>query len=159
MLILLDIDGVMVPAASWKAPELLEDGFPNFSARAVNGLRRIISETGATILLTTSHKSKYSVSSWRNIFAHRGINTKISKLNNHNHDTRTTRKEEVLNWIKKNKGDDNFIIIDDDKSLNDLPFDIKRKLILTSPLIGLNENLAEKAIEALNHISEPASTK
>jgi hypothetical protein len=65
----------------------------------------------------------------------------------------------VLNWIKKNKGDDNFIIIDDDKSLNDLPFDIKRKLILTSPLIGLNENLAEKAIEALNHISEPASIK
>jgi hypothetical protein len=159
MLILLDIDGVMVPAASWKAPELLEDGFPNFSTRAVNGLRRIISETGATILLTTSHKSKYSVSGWRNIFAHRGINTTISKLNNHNHDTRKTRKEEVLNWIKKNKGDNNFIIIDDDKSLNDLPFEIKRKLILTSPLIGLNENLAEQAIEALNHNSELASSK
>jgi len=159
MLILLDIDGVMVPAASWKAPELLEDGFPNFSNKAVNGLRRIISETGATILLTTSHKSRYSVSSWRNIFAHRGIYTAISKLNNHSHNKHKSRKEEVLSWIKKNKGDDNFIIIDDDKSLNDLPLDIKRKLILTSPLIGLNEHLAEKAIEALNHNSELASSK
>jgi len=159
MLILLDIDGVMVPASSWKAPELLNDGFPRFSNNAVNGLRRIISETGATIMLTTSHKSKYSVSIWRGIFARRGINTTISKLNKHSYNTQESRKEEVLDWIRKGKKDNNFVIIDDDKSLNDLPIEIKRRLILTSPLIGLNEDLAEKAIETLKQSSELASSK
>lgn len=149
MLILLDIDGVMVPATSWKAPELLNDGFPVFSHKSVTGLKKIISETGASILLTTSHKSRYSLAVWRSIFAKRGINATITKLRtNKNH---RSRKDEVLNWVKTNKSDNDFVIIDDDKSLNDLPPEIKRKLILTSPLIGLNESLAERAIETLSH--------
>ena len=64
MIILLDIDGVMVPASSWKTPEFLNDGFPNFSPRAINSLNKIISKTNASILLTTSHKSKYPIASW-----------------------------------------------------------------------------------------------
>ena len=31
MLVLLDIDGVMVPANSWKKPEFMDDGFPMFN--------------------------------------------------------------------------------------------------------------------------------
>ncbi len=63
MLILLDIDGVMVPANSWKKPEFHEDGFPMFNSRSVSALQKIISETGASLLLTTSHKSKYNLNS------------------------------------------------------------------------------------------------
>ncbi|MGB7394157.1 MAG: HAD domain-containing protein [Pricia sp.] len=61
MLILLDIDGVMVPATSWKRPEFENDEFPKFSKRAILSLQKIISETGADILLTTSHKSSYNL--------------------------------------------------------------------------------------------------
>ena len=45
MIILLDIDGVMVPASNWKTPEFLNDGFPNFSPRAINSLNKIILKT------------------------------------------------------------------------------------------------------------------
>jgi hypothetical protein len=44
MLLYLDIDGVMVPANSWRKPEILEDGFPEFSSKAVSSLIRIISK-------------------------------------------------------------------------------------------------------------------
>ena len=145
MIILLDIDGVMIPASGWKTPEFLDDGFPDFSPRAINGLNKIISETHASILLTTSHKSKYPISSWRKMFAKRGITGSISKLRS----TKITRKEEVLKWIKKHRDVNHFIIIDDDKSLNDLPPKLKTRLILTSSLVGLNDDLADQAIQAL----------
>jgi len=157
MLILLDIDGVMVPAKGWKAPELLSDGFPDFSPKSVSGLRKIISATGASIVLTTSHKSKYSLPKWKSIFAKRGIDANISKLRACK--AGISRKDEVLNWIYKNKNDQPFVIIDDDTSLNALPAPIKQNLILTSPYIGLNESLAEKAIEILHHAAEPVVQK
>jgi hypothetical protein len=60
VLIFLDIDGVMVPASGWKTPELLGDGFPAFSNKATSTLQSIVS-TDTTIMLTTSHKAKFSV--------------------------------------------------------------------------------------------------
>lgn len=147
MLILLDIDGVMVPATSWKPSEILSDGFASFNSRASLNLQRIISETGASIVLTTSHKSSYSLEKWKNIFSLRGINvTNISKLDDNL--SNLNRKDEILNWLK-NRVVENYVIIDDDKSLNGLPSQIKEKLVLTSSLIGLNVDCADMAIEVL----------
>lgn len=147
MLILLDIDGVMVPASNWKRPEFEIDGFPRFSRKATTSLQKIISETGAEILLTTSHKSSYHVGQWRNMFSIRGVlNTKISKLNkNSNH---LTRREEVMRWVAKSN-EREFVIIDDDKTLNSLPPRIKSRLVQTSATVGLNEELANSAIRIL----------
>ncbi len=60
MFILLDIDGVMLNAAPWKKADHLDDGFFAFETRAVSCLQKIVSETGASIVLTSSHKSKFS---------------------------------------------------------------------------------------------------
>lgn len=146
MLLYLDIDGVMVPANSWRRPEILDDGFPDFSKRAVSALNRIISISGGNIVLTTSHKHNYSLKKWDNIFKHRGINfNKITRLpDNINH---LNRKEELINWFTKNKIQNNeFIIFDDDKSLNSLPNYLKERLIQTSGSVGLTEYLADEAI-------------
>lgn len=149
MLILLDIDGVMVPANSWKKPEFLNDGFPAFSSRATNALKEIISETSANILLTTSHKSKYSISEWFKIFELRGIHVnKIERLSEN--PSFVNRKEEILNWFNSKSDYEKFVIIDDDKSLNGLPFFLKEHLTLTSPLVGLTDELAKEAIVNLN---------
>ena len=153
MRILLDIDGVMVPAASWKPSELLADGFAKFSSRAVSNLQRIISETGASIVLTTSHKANYSLAEWESIFNSRGIIATIDKLDNNSDNL--SRKDEILNWLNSQAYQEDFVIIDDDKSLNGLPIQIKEKLILTSPMVGLNEYDAIAAIEVL-HSSELA---
>ena len=137
----------MVPASNWKRPEFETDGFPRFSRKATDSLQKIISETGAEILLTTSHKSSYYVGQWRTMFTIRGVlNAKISKLNkNSNH---LTRREEVMRWVAKSN-EKEFVIIDDDKTLNSLPPRIKSRLIQTSATVGLNEELADSAIRIL----------
>jgi hypothetical protein len=146
MLILLDIDGVMVSGASWRAPEILEDGFPSFSQRAITGLKRIIAETGATVVLTSSHKSTYGLSQWKAIFGKRGIDVSIDKLED-NYE-QLDRKYEILKWLDGKK-EEHFVIIDDDKSLNGLPPDVKKKFVLTSSIVGLNDENASSAIEIL----------
>lgn len=147
MKVLLDIDGVMVPAINWKRPEFESDGFPRFSRRATDGLQKIISETGADIVLTSSHKSSYYIKQWREIFSNRGLkNVKIKKLKKNS--TYLNRKEEVMRWIQNNN-ENEFVIIDDDKTLNNLPPKIKSRLIQTSATVGLNEELANSAIRIL----------
>ncbi len=142
MLIFLDIDGVMTPAKSWKPAELLDDGFPAFSDRAVNALQKIITED-TTIMLTTSHKSNYSIGQWKSIFKKRGIDgVKIIRLN-YNFDN-VSRKDEIERWFNVNETEDDFIILDDDSSLNELPAYLKNNLILTSPHIGFTEKYLQE---------------
>jgi hypothetical protein len=148
MLIFLDIDGVMVPAKGWKSPELLNDGFPAFSNKASRTLQRLIFND-TTILLTTSHKANYTIDEWKEIFRNRGIEIeKIQSLNNNL--ANLSRKDEILNWFSTNKIDEDFIILDDDKSLNALPDSLKKNLILTSPFIGLTDEHLENASVILN---------
>lgn len=148
MLLYLDIDGVMVPANSWRKPEILEDGFPDFSPNAVRSLERIISQSCANIVLTTSHKHKYTLKEWDSIFKRRNINVnKIARLpKNINH---LNRKDELIQWFTAKHLKDNFIIIDDDKSLNGLPEYLKDKLIQTSGSVGLTDYLAEIALNKM----------
>lgn len=137
MLFFLDIDGVMVPAKGWKSPEFLNDGFPAFSKKAIQTLQKLISEKD-TVMLTTSHKSKFSIEEWKNIFKNRGINVEKMKTLPANI-SNLSRKDEIVNWFSGNSVDDNFVIIDDDKSLNDLPDFLKDNLIQTSSHVGLTE--------------------
>jgi len=149
MLILLDIDGVLVPANSWRKPELMDDGFPAFNLRSVKALQRILSETNASVLLTTSHKTQYNVSQWTDLLSSRGINpVKIERLTTNS--LQTSRVDEILEWYAKEYiPNEAFVIIDDDKMLNGLPENIKHNLVLTSPSVGLTDELADKAIAIL----------
>src|SRR5690606_24725514 len=131
MLLFLDIDGVMVPANSWRRPEILDDGFPAFSSNATKALQRIIDSTGARIVLTTSHKSKYTPTQWRNIFNKRGIS--VSRINRLAENVAAlNRKDELLNYFGKRSMNEDFLIIDDDKSLNALPDYLRRRVIQPS---------------------------
>ncbi len=137
MLCFLDIDGVMVPAKGWKSPELSDDGFPAFSGKATSTLQNFISDE-VTVMLTTSHKSNFSIEEWKNIFRNRGISIENIKSLPENLKN-LSRKDELINWFNVNSVDENFVIIDDDTSLNELPDFLKENLILTSPYIGLTE--------------------
>ncbi len=142
MLLLLDIDGVMAPACSWKQLEPLEDGFYQFSPQAVKTLSLLLDEhPNITVWLTSSHKSKFSIVEWKKIFANRGL--KINKLHALEENTEyLSRKDEILRWHKKHgkQKTRHFIILDDDKSLNELPASMKKKLLLTNATVGLNES-------------------
>lgn len=149
MLILLDIDGVLVSAASWRKPEFMDDGFPVFNEASVKALQRILAETGASILLTTSHKLKYELTEWKIMLNARGIYPKeIQRL--YTDSLTKKRLDEILEWYQKRQFPNRaFVIIDDDKMLNNLPENIKRNLILTSSSVGLTDELADKAINIL----------
>jgi HAD domain in Swiss Army Knife RNA repair proteins len=135
MLIFLDIDGVMVPATSWKTPQNLEDGIPMFTQRATDALNSLISND-TIVILSTSHRTRFTNSEWKKIFERRGL--KIAELSSlgPNNDFKK-RKDEILGWFNINHVVGDFVIIDDDTSLNALPKNLKEHLILTSPLIGL----------------------
>jgi hypothetical protein len=149
MLILLDIDGVMVPANSWKKPEFMEDGFPVFSFRSVKALQRIIAETNASVVLTTSHKTKYNALQWKRLLKSRGISPKkVQRLSTDS--LQISRKDEILEWYrKKHDPKEEFVIIDDDKMLSSLPENLKGNLVLTSASVGLTDDLADEAISIL----------
>jgi 3-isopropylmalate dehydratase small subunit len=148
MLFFLDIDGVMVPAKGWKSPEFLNDGFPAFSSRATSTLQSLISEE-TTIMLTTSHKTKFSIEEWKSIFKNRGINIEKIKALPENFNN-LSRKDEIVNWFNVNDVNEDFVILDDDKSLNELPDFLKESLVQTSPYIGLTEEHSE-AIKSISH--------
>lgn len=149
----------LVQANSWKKPGFLHDGFPVFNSRSVQALQRILLETNAAVLLTTSHKTKYNLSQWRDLLRLRGISPKkLQRLTSNS--LQTTRKDEILEWYgTKHTPGEEFVIIDDDKMLNGLPPDLKNKLVLTSPSIGLTDELADEAISILkrNHSPEAAT--
>ena len=150
MMIFLDIDGVLVPAKSWEKPRLLDDGFPEFSTAATRVLKLIISEN-TKVMLTTSHKSSFTIPQWKRIFSKRGLDIhKIGKLKENK--TMLSRKDEITNWFLSNKMDDKFIIIDDDKSLNALPQNLKEHLILTSPMIGLDDRHSDEINNLLRKV-------
>jgi hypothetical protein len=147
MIIFLDIDGVLVPAKSWKSPELLSDGFPDFSRSAVHVLQQITTED-VTIMLTTSHRFRFSIEEWERIFQERGV--QVQNLDRIKVFTRgASRKDEIEHWFSVNPCDDNFIILDDDLSLNGLPSFLKEKLVLTCSMIGLKEEHLEKITKIL----------
>jgi hypothetical protein len=149
MYILLDIDGVMVPTKSWQKQILLSDGFPAFSEGAVKVLQEILTNK-CTVVLTTSHKSRFTQDEWQLIFKRRGI--RLPHLQTLVENNRfVNRREEVLNWLKSNSVIDNFIILDDDTSLNDLPSNMKSHLVLTKTMIGLTEHHLNEIREKLKY--------
>ena len=141
MLIFLDIDGVMIPAQSWRVPEDMGDGMAAFSPKATEALCEILSgytENAVRVMLTTSHRDRFTIDQWKSIFKNRGINIKSIERLPSNSSFEKKRLEEILEWFKFNPMPDNFMIIDDDKSLNLLPAHLKSHLIQTSSSVGLS---------------------
>lgn len=136
MRLFLDIDGVMVHANPYKKVDMEEDGFYKFNANAIDVINSI---DDLEIILSTSHRFRFDIQEWKNIFQRRNIKFKEMSIMNLKLDSKFSRREEIEKWINDNKIDpDDLIIIDDDKSLNGLPDNLKRRLILTDPYIGLN---------------------
>jgi hypothetical protein len=60
------------------------------------------------------------------------------------------RTTEIKKWVEQNSGVENYVIIDDDLSLNHLPTFIEDKWVATKPLIGLDEESTLLVISKLN---------
>jgi hypothetical protein len=146
--ILLDIDGVMVPEKPWQIPNILDDDFFEFTKNSIYTLNKILEIEESTIILTTSHKHKFDLYKWLEIFQNRGINIfEIERLETNT--IQIGRNKEIELWYKNNK-DEKFIIIDDNKSLFDLPKEITKRLIITNSFTGLREEMLEDIYKKIN---------
>lgn len=145
--ILLDIDGVLVTTPAWRPVEQLADGFMCFNEGAAKNLNSLLELTEAEIVLTTTHRISYSLDEWYGIFAARGIKlTSIAKVNDAKAlNAVTKRADEVEAWIALNR-DANYVIIDDDSSINGLPEFMKDRFVQTKPMLGLNDEAARGAL-------------
>lgn len=147
LVLILDLDGVLITTPAWRTDEIENDGYSKFSPDLVKNLNYLLEAESFEIWLSSSRRLNKSLGELNKIFKTRKISKPIKGLLPYL-PTLKNRKEEIQNFIKENEIKD-YLIIDDDKLLNDLPQNIKEKLVLTQFLKGFNE---EKLHEALNKI-------
>jgi hypothetical protein len=156
--ILLDIDGVLVTTPPWKPTEQLSDGFMKFNETATKNLKVLFEEANASIVLTTTHRINFEEDKWKEIFKMRGLDfIKISKLNDKTQLFELLdRATEIKEWVEKYGQNKNYLIIDDDLSINGLPENIKERWVMTKPLLGFDGEALEKALTIIGlHLNHP----
>ncbi|MDB5150001.1 MAG: hypothetical protein JWQ57_4021 [Mucilaginibacter sp.] len=150
MVILLDIDGVLVTEPSWRKVESEADGFMRFNKQSVTNLAEILAQTNAAVVLTTTHRISFTNEQWIQVFRLRGITiSNISKLNDKQSLAEMEdRGTEIEDWANDQQ-DTNFVIIDDDLSINQLPEWIKQRWVATKPFTGIDEEAKQKVLSIL----------
>lgn len=150
MKILLDFDGVMVTTPTWQTVEHLDDGFMAFNEYCAKNLAEVLVLTQADIVLTTTHRIHYDEEKWRQLLHNRGLFTnQITKVNQAKTFTDlSVRCSEVIAWVTANPNE-NYVIIDDDKSLRELPSTIKERWVETDFHKGLTVEGKTKALSIL----------
>ncbi|WP_299134982.1 HAD domain-containing protein [uncultured Tenacibaculum sp.] len=141
--LILDLDGVLITTPMWKADEIDTDGYSKFNKDCINNLNILLSMAEFEIWLSSTRRTVKKLEEFNLIFKNRNIKSSIKGfLPTYNNCK--NRKDEVLKFIKETKVSD-FLIIDDDKSLNGLELMYKQKLILTSYLKGFDKSKLEEA--------------
>ena len=141
---MLDIDGVINTTAPWKADELAADGYSKFNKQAIANLNYITCAVEAELWISSSRRTTKPIGELQEIFKDRGIEKQINGYLP-TVDVRT-RCELVMNFIRE-RGIMNFLIIDDDQSLQDLPASAQNFWIAALPMKGLTKEQALAAIE------------
>lgn len=152
MILLRDIDGVLETSPAWKKPEFLEDNFYKFNEIARQNLIEIMDKIHPEIILTTTHRMNYNLMQWKQIFALRGIHVdQISKINDAKKVTELKQRNlEIEEWFLKNRTAE-FLILDDDKSLHELPDSLKNRWIQIDAMLGITEAIKKRILEKIHY--------
>ncbi|MDH7448308.1 HAD domain-containing protein [Aquimarina sp. 2201CG14-23] len=143
--LILDLDGVLITTPMWKADEIDSDGYSKFNEDCITNLNKLLSKWEFEIWLSSTRRTIKTLAEFNQIFRNRNIKTPISGFLPEYNDCKT-RKDEILRFIEEYKIS-NFLMIDDDKSLNGLEEKYKEKLILTELQKGFDLENLELAIE------------
>lgn len=135
-IVILDLDGVLITTPSWRKCEIMPDGFSQFNVNAVENLNLFLSNINAELWLISDRRKGYTLEQFKNFFANRDIRCELTGLvPNYGF---INRRGELEKFVEDNKID-NFIIIDDDTSLESSKY--KDRWHKTYPLIGLTNEI------------------
>lgn len=148
-LLILDLDGVLITNPSWKADRIDSDGYSEFNKSCVENLNRLLTLVEFDIWLSSTRRTVKTLTEFNLIFKNRGIKKEIIGFLPE-YANCINRKEEILKFIAEFKVS-NFLIIDDDKSLNGLESETKEKLILTELMKGFNLERLNEATEKIKN--------
>ncbi len=136
-IILLDLDGVLITTKPWESDHLLEDGFAEFNKKSVDKLNEILDETGYDIVLTSARRYSVDIDKMNEFFKTRGIKGQIIGYNRlFDLDLKWDRAKQIMAFLMLHRPD-NYLIIDDDKSIGRMNSSLCEKWIKTDPMIGL----------------------
>lgn len=144
----LDLDGVLITTRPWQQDVLGEDGYSLFKVKLVANLNKLLKKGRFEILLSSSRRTALPLDKFNRIFENRGIRDKITDYTPISFEKRS-RKQELEEYITQNRIK-NFLILDDDKSLNGLDKKLKTKLVLTKYMLGFNNEKLEEAIKKVS---------
>ena len=152
-IIFLDFDGVM--DTSYYDHILSKEGKPGndeygavFDPYCIQNLKRIIEETEADIVVSSSWKYMMSYQDFLNMWKDRELPGFITDVTPNPVDRRK-RGDEIDAWIEECKTECQYVIIDDLEANNFNEHQIPR-LLIVNPFFGLDEETAERAIHILN---------
>lgn len=145
--LILDLDGVLITNPIWKPDEIEEDGYSKFNEECIANLNELLSQYEFEIWLSSSRRRVKTLEEFNLIFANRNIIEPIKSFIPI-YDNCKNRKEEIIQFIDE-LAIENYLILDDDKSLLALPESKKQKLVLTSYFKGFDKESLTLAIEKI----------
>ncbi len=158
-ILFLDFDGVLNPKW-WERKKPLDEYGVSFDPKTVACLEKIIAETGANIVISSSWKNM-GLSVVQDMWRERGLPGKViditpdylgesllcSELNND--DVLYERGCEIKGWLSLHKDEiSHYAILDD---MDDILPEQQQRFVQTDPDLGLTEADAKQIIFMLNH--------
>ena len=148
--IFLDIDGVL--NTKWWYTQIDRNtpkdkyGY-TFDPRSVANLKKIIDETGADIVISSSWKS-FGLTELEEMWQDRGLPGFVIDVTP-TPAIRNNRGDEIDAWLEECRTECQYVIIDDLDAYNFNEHQIPR-LLVVNPFNGLDEDTAKRAIDLLN---------
>lgn len=143
--IILDLDGVLITTPPWRRDELDIDNYSKFNEIAIANFNMLTNDLNFELWLISDRRRGKTLEQFNEIFKNRNINKQLDGMVPiYGY---ISRREELQKFISENKIE-NYIIIDDDSSLDEL--EDKDFWIKTKSLTGFGkEELNESKLKIL----------
>lgn len=150
-IIFLDIDGVLTTEQSYASATMI-DGylFVPFRPDPVENLNKLVKDTGAKVVMSSSWRYGKSVKDLRALLLNEEVECDLIDKTPEIHKD-ACRGQEIQCWFMENKdlNIESFVILDDNCSM-DITQRYSNRFVDTSGIIGLTEDDVEKAKEILS---------
>jgi hypothetical protein len=146
-IIFLDIDGVLNSKKFFCSDCAYAHPDDNLDPYAIKKLNRIIDQTGAKVVISSSWRLGKSIAELDKILCRNGFKGDIIDKTEDLVSQRKTRGYEIRLWLDHHSNIESFVVIDDFYFPTFYKFD--KNFVLTDYRVGLSERDADKCINIL----------